>query len=291
LEEERTTVNQIPEQGGGLKIPILFGVVLALLGANVYLFMQVADIKAEMAKSRETILSEITDVKETHTLTTQASQSNINNLKQQLAAARAAAAKEAGQAKDDALAHADAISAKLEAEQKKAQEQTQAAISQVDTKVSAVSSDVGNVRQDVGSVKQEVAANKSELDKTISNLKQVTGDLGVQSGFIATNTKELDALKALGDRTYIEFKIGKTKQPYKVADITVLLKNADPKRNRYTIELVADDKKFEKKDRSVLEPVQFYMSKYRQPYEIVVNNINKDQIVGYLAQPKVQNNR
>jgi hypothetical protein len=98
----------------------------------------------------------------------------------------------------------------------------------------------------------------------------------------------LKALKELGDRNYFEFKLGKTKEPYKIADITVLLKKTDPKRNRYTIEVVADDKRFERKDKLVFEPVQFYMSKYRQPYELVVSEISKDRIAGYLAQPKVQ---
>ena len=68
----------------------------------------------------------------------------------------------------------------------------------------------------------------------------------------------------------------------------VLLKKADPKKNRYTIELTADDKVVEKKDRTINEPLQFLVAKARQPYEIVVNDIKKDQIVGYLAIPKVQ---
>ena len=82
--------------------------------------------------------------------------------------------------------------------------------------------------------------------------------------------------------------MAKTKAPQRVGDISVLLKKADPKKNRYTIEVVADDKTTEKKDRTINEPVQFYVSKARQPYEIVVNQVKKDQIVGYLATPKDQ---
>jgi hypothetical protein len=115
--------------------------------------------------------------------------------------------------------------------------------------------------------------------------------LGVQSGLIATNGKELAALKALGERNYFEFNLTKTKEPRKVGDITVLLKKTDPKKNKYTIELVADDKKYEKKDKNLNEPVQFYVAKARQPYEIVVNEVKKYQIVGYLTTPKVQSAR
>jgi hypothetical protein len=74
-----------------------------------------------------------------------------------------------------------------------------------------------------------------------------------------------------------------------VGDVLIQLKKADPKNNRYTIELSADDKKVEKKDRTVNEPLQFVIaSRTRQPYEIVVNDVKKDQIAGYLSVPKVQ---
>jgi len=121
-----------------------------------------------------------------------------------------------------------------------------------------------------------------------AELKRVTGDLGVTSGYVATNGKEIAALKRLGERNIIEINLSKAKQPQRVGDISLLLKKADPKRNRYTIEVVADDKTTEKKDRTINEPVQFYVAKAKQPYEIVINQVKKDQIVGYLATPKDQ---
>ena len=122
-------------------------------------------------------------------------------------------------------------------------------------------------------------------------MKRVRGDLDGTSSLVATNGKELNALRALGERNYFEFNISKSKEPQRVGDVAVLLKKTDPKRNRFTIELVADDKRVEKKDKNLNEPVQFYVSKARQPYEIVVNEVKKDQIVGYLATPKVQTSR
>jgi hypothetical protein len=143
------------------------------------------------------------------------------------------------------------------------------------------------VSNDVGSVKTEVAATKSELDKTIADLKTVRGDLGVQSGLIATNGKELSALKALGDRNYFEFNLQKTKAAQKVGNILVLLKKTDTKKNQYTVELIADDKRVEKKDKSINEPLQFYQAGSRQPCELVVNEVRKDVVVGYLSTPKL----
>jgi hypothetical protein len=125
----------------------------------------------------------------------------------------------------------------------------------------------------------------------VADLKSTRGDLGVQSGLIATNGKELAALKALGERNYTEFKIAKSKALQKVGDLSVRLEKADPKHNRYTITVVADDKTVEKKDKTVNEPVQFLLSKATQPYELVVNDVKKDLISGYVAAPKVQQTR
>jgi hypothetical protein len=115
----------------------------------------------------------------------------------------------------------------------------------------------------------------------------VRGDLGVQSGLIATNGKELSALKALGDRNYVEFNLQKTKSFQKIGNVQLLIKAVDPKKNKYTVELIADDKKVEKKDKNINEPLQFYMAGSRQPAELVVNEVRKDQLVGYLSTPKV----
>jgi hypothetical protein len=103
----------------------------------------------------------------------------------------------------------------------------------------------------------------------------------------------LAALRKLGERNYFEFKLGKPKKKEytKVGDIQVQLKDTDPKKNKYTLEVMADDKVTEKKDRSINEPVQFYTGRATQPYELVVNQVQKNVIVGYLSTPKVQTSR
>jgi len=117
------------------------------------------------------------------------------------------------------------------------------------------------------------------------------GDMGVMSGLIATNGKDLQALRALGEKNYFEFDLSKGQSTKKVGDLTISLKKADPKHNRYTVDILADDKHVEKKDRTINEPVQLYLAENRQPYEVVVNQIKKDEVVGYLATPKVNLSR
>ncbi|MEZ5403401.1 MAG: hypothetical protein R2729_27215 [Bryobacteraceae bacterium] len=281
-----------PESGPGLKIPILFGIVIALAAANIYLFLQLDQVKTEMTKTRESLLSEISNVRETAQISTQTSRRHLDTLKAELDAARRRAEAAAGQAKEDAIRQVSQLEKKFDVESRKAQEQVRQEISKVEQTAMAANTELKEtVSTEVTNVKKDIAANKSELEKTVSDLKKVTGDLGVQSGYIATNGKELAALKALGERNYYEFNIVKSKNAVRVADVTLKLKKADTKRNRFTVELVADDKMVEKKDKNINEPLQFYMAKFRQPCEIVVNSVAKDRISGYLAQPKVQNTR
>jgi hypothetical protein len=148
------------------------------------------------------------------------------------------------------------------------------------SKLEQISGDVSGVMGDVKSA-------QSVLEQHGSELKRVTGDMGVMSGLIATNSKELAELRELGDRNYLEFDLKRSSTAQKIGGIQLQLAKADPKRNRFTLDVVADDKRVEKKDRTINEPVQLYVAGNRQPYEIVVNNVKKDEVTGYLAVPKV----
>ena len=131
-----------------------------------------------------------------------------------------------------------------------------------------------------------VVAVVPDMDRLFGELKRVTGDLGVQSGYIATNAKELSTLRLLGERNYFDFKIGRTGKAERVGEVAIILKKTDIKHNKYSLEVLAGDKRTEKKEKTINEPVQFYLSRVRLPFEIVVNEVQKDYIVGYLAAPK-----
>ena len=283
-----------PPSGSGWLGRILLVLVVALIGATGYLYYQITQVQADVTNTRNALLDELAKFRETSQVTTQTSKKSVETLKTEVDAARVQASQLAGQAKVEAEKHAEDLAVKLEKEQQQ-QAQRVAAVStevgQVKEQASAANTRIGEVSSDVTNVKSDVAATRSELEKTIANLKATQGDLGVQSGLIATNAKELAALKQLGERNYVEFKLAKTKAPQKVGDVAVFLKKTDPKKNRYTIDVIADDKTVEKKDKTINEPVQFLLSKASQPYELVVNEVRKDMIVGYVASPKVQTPR
>jgi DNA repair exonuclease SbcCD ATPase subunit len=152
--------------------------------------------------------------------------------------------------------------------------------------VTAVSSAVTDVKTDVGGVKTDVAKTKTDLADAVTQLTSIKGDLSSHSSLIARNAEELEVLKHRGDRNYYEFTLVKgQKKP--VGTVSLELKKADGKKNKFTLVVYSDDKEYEKKDRNLNEPLQFYSGKDPQLFEIVVNAVSsKNTVTGYLSSPK-----
>jgi predicted nucleic acid-binding Zn-ribbon protein len=164
----------------------------------------------------------------------------------------------------------------------------QAADQELTTQIKASQEQIGAVATDVGSAKKDLEATKTDLEATKGKLDRSMGDMNVMSGLIAHNRDDLEELRRRGDRNYYEFTIQKAKHAQRVGPVQVNLIRTDPKRSKYTINVIADDKIIEKKDKTSGEPVQFYVkgSTRMAPYEIVVFDVGKNQITGYLATPK-----
>ena len=176
----------------------------------------------------------------------------------------------------------------------KARQQTKASVAAYNKKLSGLETNVNTQlaskasTEDVTKLGGDVSGVKSDLEDTKGKLERATGDMGVMSGLIARNHDDLEELKRKGDRNYFEFTIQKAKTPQHVGPVQIALNKADQKRSKYTMTVLADDKAIEKKDRTAGEPVQFYVkgtARY-SPYEIVVFDVGKNQISGYLSTPK-----
>jgi hypothetical protein len=150
----------------------------------------------------------------------------------------------------------------------------------------AVNGELTGVKGDVGKVKDDVSATQNDLAATKAKLEHAIGDLNKETELIATTHDELEVLKHKGDRNYFEFTLTKGKQATHVATVGLQLKNVDPKKSKFTIYVMADDKRIEKKDKTVNEPLQFYTGKDHNLYEVVVNTLDKKTVTGYLVTPK-----
>jgi hypothetical protein len=286
-----THYEQPPSGGSNLKMALLGGAIAAVLVANVYMYIQLNDIKTKMAAAQDATQAELEILKENNTTMSAAQREKMQALQSELANARREANVQVSEVKKEALSYTEEQARKLEQEQQAQAQKVSGQISEVKDVANSANAKIAQTNSDVSNVKSQVDATKTELTKTITDLKKVTGDLGITSGYVATNGKEIEMLRKLGERNIFEFKLAKTKTPMRVGDVSLLLKKVDQKKNRFTFELTADDKVVEKRDRTINEPIQFMTSKAKQPYEIVVNVVSKDMISGYLATPKVQEGR
>jgi hypothetical protein len=150
----------------------------------------------------------------------------------------------------------------------------------------AVKGEVAGVKGEVTKVSADVSDTRNDLATTKGRLDHAIGDLNKHSELIATTHDELEVLKHRGDKDYFEFTLNKGKDATRLSIVSLQLKKTDPKKSTFTLYVMADDKKIEKKDRTINEPLQFYTGRDRSLFEVVVNTVDKNQVTGYLVTPK-----
>lgn len=150
----------------------------------------------------------------------------------------------------------------------------------------ASNDDVTGVKNDVNGMRTDVSGVRSDLDSAKSSLLAGQNELGTQ---IARTHDELEQLRRLGQRDYFEFTVASKGGKQKFGDVTLELRGTNTKHNQYTVNLYVDDMKLEKKNRAVNEPIFFYTRGSRSAMELVVNQVGKDKIVGYLSVSKSAN--
>jgi chromosome segregation ATPase len=136
---------------------------------------------------------------------------------------------------------------------------------------------------DVKSVDTKVVGVRTDLDSTRDDLKMARSEMGT---LIARNHDEIDQLRRLGEREYVEFTIAGKNKPQKVGNVTVELKGVNEKKNQFSVAMTVEDKRFDKKNRALNEPIFFYTSGTKMPEEIVINKVGKDTVSGYVSVPK-----
>jgi hypothetical protein len=143
--------------------------------------------------------------------------------------------------------------------------------------------------QQVGALTQDVTLTKTDLDTTKKSVTSIASDLGMARSelgtLIARNHDDIAYLRQMGEREYFEFTLDKGK-PAQVAHVSLNLKKTNLKSNRFTIAMTVDDVVLDKKDRSMNEPVIFYVNGSKKAYELVVNTVGTNQVKGYISTPK-----
>ncbi len=246
---------------------ILIALAVAYVGASAFFIYDLHSKLGRVTQDQTASQKQIGDL----TKRMQSSEADSETLAHQLGMTKKELASRAGELQHQQQVAAARLAAQVEEEKKD---------------VNAVAGEVGSVKTDVGGVKADVAVTKASLETTIAQLQHTIGDLGVQSGLIANTRGDLEALKHKGDRQYYEFTLLKGAKPQAFSTVALQLKKTDPKRGKYTLNVTADDKTIEKKDRNQSEPVQFYTGRDHMLYELVAWSVDKNKITGYLSTPK-----
>jgi len=172
---------------------------------------------------------------------------------------------------------------------KKAREEASKANDDTTQKLTALDTSVHSelatkaTNDDVKTVDTKVVGVRTDLDTTKEDLKMAKSEMGT---LIARNHDEIDQLRRLGEREYTEFTITGKNKPQKVANVTVELRGVNEKKNQFSVAMTVEDKRFEKKNRAMNEPIFFYTSGTHIPEEVVINKVTKDTISGYVSIPK-----
>jgi chromosome segregation ATPase len=276
-------------------IALAVGLAAALAG-DAYLISRSNHLSEDIARTQSSSQIQLSKLNEaTATLLDQekqhldqVAQQMKQEMKQEVRGVSASATGAIKQARLDAQKSDEELAAKLAEQRQQAATEMSRLQETANSRFTEVATNVDGVKANVEVVKADLTSARNDIARTGADLKRAMGDMGVMSGLIATNSKDLDALRALGERNYFEFDITKQQAAKRVGDIALTLKKADPKHNRFTMDVLADDRHLEKKDKTINEPVQLYVSGNMQPYEIVVNQVTKDHVTGYLSTPKVK---
>lgn len=265
MADEGEQIQMEPQSNTG-KWLLIVVVVVALAGLGYGLYAN----HTQVGKLSDQIAADQAQIKEL-----QARIQNSEAQEETLARQAGMTKKELSQRTAQLIAQQKAESTKLEEEQNA----QKAAISQV-------SGDVAGVKTDVGGVRTDVDATKADLASTKAQLQSAVGDLTGQKELIATTRSDLEVLKHKGDRNYYEFTLVRGAKPQAISTVSLQLKKTDSKRGKFTMNVTADDKTIEKKDRNVAEPIQFYSGRDHLLFELVVWNVDKNKATGYLSTPK-----
>jgi hypothetical protein len=276
-QQEVLRMNPAEDSGANLKFGLIFVILAVLVIGEIYTLARISSVRTSL---------EAQQVAAQRALSTQLDQrfseqiaALQNSHAQQLEALRQeleAASKRVGSTGKE-LRRARTMVETLQNEQRQ-----QADRVKVELARKADQQQVGALSQDVSSTRTDLENTKKVLDATRADLGMARSELGT---LIARNHDDIETLRKMGDRDYFEFVLDKT-QSQRVAGVGLILKKTNVKRHRFNLALVADDMEVEKKDRTVNEPIFFYLRGSKRFYELVVNKVESGRVTGYISTPR-----
>ena len=268
-----------PSQGSGhgIKFMVIFVLLAVLAGGEFYAVNKAnttrSDLEAQQSQLRKELTAEIqAQVSARLSAMEQQTTQQLEAVKTELDESAKRLASQGGE-----LKRARKLVTEVQDQQRKQTEDIQKQLSQ-----KADSQQVGALTQDISSTKTDLDTTKKSVSSLAADLGMARSELGT---LIARNHDDIEYLRKMGERDYFEFTLDKC-HPTRVANVGLNLKKTNPKRNRFNVAMTVDDTEIERKDRTINEPVIFYVNGSKRPLELVVNKVDANQVKGYISTPK-----
>jgi hypothetical protein len=276
-EQQGPPMDPAGNTGHGVKFMVIFLVLAALAVGEFYTVNRMSSIRDEQVNQQNQLRKDLTAQIQDQVLTHLTAMEHQNT--QQLAAVKAEfdqTTKRMG-SQGGELKRARAMVTQLRDQQRQQDVELKQQLAE-----KADQKQLGSLTEDVSSTKSDLETTKKVVSTLAADLGMARSDLGT---LIARNHDDIEYLRKLGERDYYEFKIARN-SPTRVAGVGLDLRKTNVKRYRFNVAITADDMQVEKKDRTINEPVFFYVNGSKKPYELVVNSVQSTEVKGYISTPK-----
>ncbi len=268
---------------------LLLGFLLALAG-NVYQFVKSQHLARELAAIQHNLQAQITRLSDATSGAFDVTEhrfEQLNRLQESTAAAIIDARSELRRNNTQVATH-------LEDRNQELAQKNQELTAQLTALKQDISARLQNTSTKLDTADAKLQHVFTETDRNRADLKRVAGDLNAVTAKLATSAKPVATLPQPAAappippaRKHLPFDLLTTKVPTRIGEIQIAIRSTDPKNNRYTMDLYTGDKVARGKDCAINEAVQFYLAGNPLPYEVVVNQVWKDEVIGYVSAPVV----
>ncbi len=255
---------------------------VAAVGFNVFLSAKIQALDGAAATERLVLEQQIGDLEQrmaakdaAHARTVEAMRGEVERT-QRVAGA---------QARREVIRQSDTTKKLIAEQQREQQEMFLGELGAVRSTTDANRTGIERMRGEVDGVRGVVDETRRDLAETEEVLLGAQDDLSAISGRVDDQALSLAELERRGEREITTFALEQSKKRTKIGELHMRLKSANGAKNRYTVEILADDQLILQKDRSVNEPIALYLAGSDRPYEIVVTRVEKGRITGFVSRP------
>ena len=261
------------------------GAAAVLFAADAYLMRQIREFSQDVIRMERSTVRDLGGIRQEAAAANDAHHGGIEALAAELVAARYETAAAAGDARTDAERYAEQLAKRVVESRRIERRWVDTELTNVRKVMDAADESTRRLARELREARAASATTRTANAGAATRESLFLSDIDALKRIAADHRDELAARQASAACDIFEFAIRKTGKPKELAGVSVLLLRADSKGSRYSVEIVAGGRKIEASNRTAYEPVRLYTGA-RAPLELVVNEIRKDEIRGFISVPR-----